>query len=329
MTKKIILVDGISTTGKSTAAQLICMNLEKNNNKARWYYEHEPGSPFGPPFEDFSKTDLLTQIIGKWETFRETADNSDAISVAEASLQNSIFSLLQFGYPENEVKRYLDETIKILSKLDVLFVFLDYVSAERQMKERYKDRNIEGERLDNLCNIMLNNQYCKRNNLTGTAGVVKYWMYINTFIEYAYDIFELPKLRIKTDRGDWDENNKKIMTFIGINYVESESPENLSLKIAGEYSCVYKNEKDRFYIEKNGEDLFLTDFPWNRGMERNPKYKLIYDGRAGYYISSLPYKINFYRNRTNNCIVCKRTPVFGCSEEIKQTFFKLDIQTNA
>ncbi|NOR44359.1 MAG: hypothetical protein GQ534_02145 [Candidatus Delongbacteria bacterium] len=41
MKTKLIIVEGIAGSGKSTTAHYIARQLEKNEIKAKWYYEEE------------------------------------------------------------------------------------------------------------------------------------------------------------------------------------------------------------------------------------------------------------------------------------------------
>ena len=43
---KIIFVDGITGSGKSTITHFIARQLEQNGIKARWFHEEEEGNPF-------------------------------------------------------------------------------------------------------------------------------------------------------------------------------------------------------------------------------------------------------------------------------------------
>ena len=45
MNHKLILIDGISGSGKSTTAQYINWQLNSNNIPATWYYEDEKNNP--------------------------------------------------------------------------------------------------------------------------------------------------------------------------------------------------------------------------------------------------------------------------------------------
>ena len=80
---KLILVDGITGSGKSTTAQFIARQLEKNGIKARWYNELEIGNPLHVKNENNICEELLNEIqrnfINQFETFLNTEDNKDTV----------------------------------------------------------------------------------------------------------------------------------------------------------------------------------------------------------------------------------------------------------
>ena len=68
---KLIIVDGINGSGKSTTAELISLHLQKSGISARDILEDHRPNPvrMGDPFFFDSVDAWITERIKRWETF--------------------------------------------------------------------------------------------------------------------------------------------------------------------------------------------------------------------------------------------------------------------
>jgi len=100
---KLIFVDGISGSGKSTIAHYIARQLEKNGIKAKWFHEEEFGHPLH--ISDYEKKenentlDWATRVIDKsaqrWTDFHIKTSNENTVNIIECFLfQNLLLNLI-------------------------------------------------------------------------------------------------------------------------------------------------------------------------------------------------------------------------------------------
>lgn len=98
---KLIFVDGISGSGKSTTAHYIARQLEKNGIKVKWFHEDERDHPLDSMEEGDDKIDqqyitrFLEEYPKKWEKFINSIKNEEGVYIVESYLfQDIIFSPL-------------------------------------------------------------------------------------------------------------------------------------------------------------------------------------------------------------------------------------------
>ena len=55
---KLILVDGIPGSGKSTLSQFISKQIERNKIKVKWYFEHDMFHPITIDYKELEKQQI-------------------------------------------------------------------------------------------------------------------------------------------------------------------------------------------------------------------------------------------------------------------------------
>ena len=99
---KLILVDGITGSGKSTTAHFIARQMEKNGIKVKWYYEVEKDHPLleidknkDESDEDHSKR-VLVEYPQKWIDFVNKIKNDDYTYIVESYLFQDVLFFPHF-----------------------------------------------------------------------------------------------------------------------------------------------------------------------------------------------------------------------------------------
>ena len=113
---KLIFVDGIGGSGKSTTAHFIARQMEKNNIKAQWFHENEDDHPLKWPEkkENDTKYQLEKRRIEtfpqQWKKMIDKFKNDDCVYIIESYLfQDVIWDLLVCHLPKEEIKFHLHE----------------------------------------------------------------------------------------------------------------------------------------------------------------------------------------------------------------------------
>ncbi|MFH1571808.1 MAG: hypothetical protein ABIL09_27710, partial [Gemmatimonadota bacterium] len=198
MDGKLILVDGLPGSGKSSTAQFICDQLQRRGLQARWYYEEETPHPVaairglgGPEgFQEYSRA-----VRRRWRAFARRTARGREIAIIESYLfQDAILPLLMTDVDPRLIVAHLEAVARICQPLDPVLVYLhqpDYAPAMRRICEH------RGPRIEKAY-ISRNerSRYGQRHGLTGFDGLVRFWVDLRSIAERVFRELDWRKLAI-------------------------------------------------------------------------------------------------------------------------------------
>jgi hypothetical protein len=174
---RLVLVDGLPGTGKSSMAHLLCLHLQRHGRAARWYWEIESPHPVFE-FQDNLVDDRLRDgfpetAIQSWERVAADVRNSKQSLILESSfLQTPIHPTLLSGWDEERIAAFVQDVeqamegacpLLVLLRLNDVVAGLDEIAAVRG---EWFLRSLE----ERICPT----PYGRALGLTGTAGVARY-----------------------------------------------------------------------------------------------------------------------------------------------------------
>ena len=292
---KLILVEGVTGSGKSSTAQFITLQLQKNNIQCRWFHEMEDVNPVGRPFlsnEDISRID---EILNKWENFCHKYKNTKEIIIIDGRFLSLVLTqMLNYTTSFESIINFYNQLFAFISRFNPCLIYLRPDNIKRRILKTYKGRRTLKKAITFLEKTWCN--YCKENNLKGFKGMVKFWEKINKIMCVLYDSFRYKKIIINTAKDDWIGYYKKICRFLSLNYINPISSDD---RIVGKYICNYNNQKKRFIIIRKKNNYFLKDFPFFKITWELEDKKLIFISKNVYYVLGLPFKLLFHEKNNN------------------------------
>ena len=256
MTKpRLVIVAGMSGTGKSTTAQSISCLYSKNGIVHDWYHEEMLDHPIRwADGGEFTAGDIRTEegmraniadTFARWEKLEAYMQAKGGEFIMEGCLyQNIIRYFIPGGYPREKIKRYYEELMEILQPTDLHIIHLYRPDVPRSFHQAFQ---VRGERWENI--------------ITGGKRDFDY-ADETAYQSLAREIFAAypgKKLSIDTSENLWDEYLSKVADFLGIRYFPK-----VYLPVAnnGRYTghFVYEDAigmKTADVIEENGK-LFLS-----------------------------------------------------------------------
>jgi hypothetical protein len=109
---RLVLVEGLPGTGKSTTAQFLALHAARHGRRARWYYEEEAGHPVTGSYHPSADP------LARWAAFVRAAGQADELVVLESAwLQWPILALLRHDLAPEAILAVVGEIAVLLAAL--------------------------------------------------------------------------------------------------------------------------------------------------------------------------------------------------------------------
>jgi len=297
---KLILVDGISGSGKSTIAHYIARQLENNGIKAKWIIENENEHPLRFKSANNDDNDYIEKYKSiyheQWTDFAEKVFSDDQIYIVEAFLfQDVIIPFLLHDCSRNEIDEFYSKMTAIIAKLNPVIIHFYQQSTAETIRNIWNARGGISQK-----NFYLNkhgkNKFCTSRNLNGEQAVFTFWDEVVKISKELYANFEFRKIQIDNSAKDWSKYRKQITDFLEIEQIIEDNPFDESFaKYCGLYG--------EFEVYLKSSCLYVY-FRW-------PDLKLLPCGEDEFDIESFPVRIKFIKDETNEIKSLKIIKGFG------------------
>jgi len=215
MIPKLIVVDGLSGSGKTTACRWLEQQLRRQQLAARAVYEADVPHPLhwwdywngthhqGPDFDRFTPQQYMAHSIEKWTQLSDHLRTSDEIVIIEGALYClAVWFLLQGDTAPADIAAYIQRVESIIAPIAPLLVYLrqDNIAAHSRKVWNMRGSAVEQELIAN----MERTRYFRRRQLRGFAGVIALWQDTQALTDALFATHQFPKLVIEITAGDWD-----------------------------------------------------------------------------------------------------------------------------
>ncbi|MCQ6559856.1 hypothetical protein [Paenibacillus mendelii] len=244
---KLICIEGIPGSGKSSTAQFISRMFGQLSFPHKWWYEEELGHPVYV-FTDAASAqqtvndlsggnyrDVIVRALRRWEQFAEHVAASEEIIIIDGCLLGYLtWSLFPYNVPEDEIMDYVKEVEVIIRGLNPCLIYFYQDDLRAALSSIIQRRGSDAEK--HMLDRVSQSKYGKTHGLSGFDGMVTYWEDYRAIMESLYDSLHIHKLRIENHRGDWMDYYRRIMEFLGIEAEEALPHSDPSLqRFAGSY----------------------------------------------------------------------------------------------
>lgn len=213
---RIILVDGVAGSGKSTTAQWITL-ASPPGQRASWYHEND--ERLGPAlfFEGRrSCRDYRESVRERWEELVERVGGGEAHTavVEGALLQTPIVGLLLADFEAERILELIDEIAALVRTVPACLVYLTTTSVESTLRRATSSR-YEGL----LAEYIARNDasaYARARDVRGLTGLVRFWEELREIATRARSRLEMPTVLVDTAAGDWENQRESIASFLAM-----------------------------------------------------------------------------------------------------------------
>ncbi len=290
---KLILIDGITGSGKSSTAQFLADQMQRNGIEVSWHHEDEKDHPikFDEELEVFESQTQLERFLDMmprlWQDFAQETMESESVQILESSFfQDSVRLLFQSNVDKQRIIDFVCAIEKVIAPLDPVLIYFHQIEAEASIRRIWKRRGPQWKQW--FIDLDMQTPYVKRSGLTGEAGVIGLWADYQTLTNQLVERFPHKRLSIENTAGDWPECRRRILDFLALDFVD---PSKVRGEEAWEIYCGHYREDDgEISCEiKHTEKGLVCDLIW-------PDIRVLPDhskGKHCFYLESFPVYLEF------------------------------------
>jgi len=286
---KLIFVDGITGSGKSTTAHFIARQLEKNGIKAKWFYECEDIHPLrfvNVETSDENKfaEEYLERYLDLWRNFSDEIHDDNKIYVIECHLfQAVLHACIWHDYNRDKITEFYEKLFRCIAKLNPVAIHYYQDDVERAIRENWQRR---GDEWKNRFNGTFESPFCRKRELKGDQAEIELWKEISRVSRELFTSFTFPKIEIENSAHEWELYKNKILDFLNIEHITEETAVSTFKEYCGNYAGVkITHNYDRLCI-----NWFLPDI------------QLIKTDNDAFVLENFPVTIKFLRNEKNEVV---------------------------
>lgn len=245
---KLIFIDGITGSGKSTTAQFVATQLKRNDVKVKWYHEEETDHPLDyeedvEVFGSQAEMEKFLRIVPKiWRQFAKQVSQSDQVHIIESFLlQDTVRLLFQNNLDKGRIIDFVQAIEDIIKPLNPTLIYFHQQDAERSIRKIWNRRGDAWKKW--FIDTDSQTPYVKSSGFSEEAGVIHLWSDYQNFTNQLFERYHMNKLSIENSAGEWVEYRQRILDFLDVHFFL----ENNDLPLEE------KNSYCGTYVEKEGK----------------------------------------------------------------------------
>ena len=139
--RRLIMIDGIPGSGKSTTAQRLCLHMLSLGGRARWWFEHEERHPV---FDDAQvrsvragaadASALFSRALAGWAELA-SRDGAEGTVILESTLfQTTVGTQLLLDWPRGDIEAHFERTLELILPIAPALVHLRAADSDEALR---------------------------------------------------------------------------------------------------------------------------------------------------------------------------------------------------
>jgi hypothetical protein len=239
---KLIIVEGLTGSGKSIMAHFIARQLQYNGIPARWVHEAEEPHPLSIDIES-SIEDYMSEMLERWAAYVALIESSGEVTVIEASFFNNLIEdLLIHNVERSRIVQYGEALQAVIEPLDPFLVYLVQEDVGSALARNFANRGKGFE--DFVIQLTTDTPLAKQRGWEGYQGMVMFWREFVAITDELFQRYHIRKLRLDNSAGNWDDCNRQVMESLSLALKpERRLSQDEALELIGVYQDKGSNKK--------------------------------------------------------------------------------------
>jgi thymidylate kinase len=217
---KLIIVEGLTGSGKSTTAHFIARQLAYNGVAATWLHEGELPHPILIDL-DTSIESYMTRIRDNWAAFVDQVRSSPRVRVVEGCFFNNLLETLwAYKVERSEIMQFAAELQALGEPLNPTLIYLVQSDVEQALVRNFGNRGTDFRTF--VIDLATTTPLAQQRGWEGYAGMVHYWQAFVALTDELFERFPYRKVKIDNTAGDWDDCNRQVMACLSMPLVAEE-----------------------------------------------------------------------------------------------------------
>ncbi|MTI95771.1 MAG: hypothetical protein FH749_09865 [Firmicutes bacterium] len=221
---KLILIDGITGSGKSTTGRFLAEQLKANNIAHRLYEEEEPGHPLNytaADIEELGPEEVENFIIAMpplWQRFVHSALDSDEVFIIESYIfQDTIRILFQNNVARERIFAFAHRQLEIIRPMNPVLIWLWTRDVNQSIRRIWATRGEQWKQW--FIRVDTATPYALANHLQGEEGAITLWEHYQDLTKELFDSYDIARLAVEVSPEAWERNQEEIIRFLGLSEI--------------------------------------------------------------------------------------------------------------
>lgn len=221
---RLVIVEGIMGSGKSTTMRFIAQSLQDASHSALPVHERTDPHPvratdglehWFQPWLDTTTTELAARSIRRWAALVEASQADGTIRVMDGQLfHGDLTNLFLMEAQPATLHDHTQALASAIAPLNPLVVYFRQEDVEHAIRTVCEERGAEW--VAYQVNWKLAAPYCTGRGFAGLQGLIALYQDYQRLTDTLFERLPLSKLAIENSRQDWPAHHALILQALGL-----------------------------------------------------------------------------------------------------------------
>lgn len=220
---RLIIVEGVMGSGKSTLSAAIACHLRHNHFPAKHIPERFRSHPTSVTITltywrkiwiEHTPETFIAQSLLNWQRFVAEALATKKVYVFDGQFfHGDMTGLFIANTPYAQIAMYIDHVVELLAPLHPVFIYLYQTDVAYGLERTVAARGQSFLRRQTAWKV--DSPYCEERGYTGTSGLFNLYRDYRSITDELYERLPLRKIAIENSAGAWEQDTQRALSFLG------------------------------------------------------------------------------------------------------------------